>query len=160
MTRSPISSPLGAKELEATGKSLQDSLVDLIDLTLIAKQAHWNVLGTHFRSVHLQLDDLVGIARQYTDDVAERAATLGVSPDGRAATVAKHSGVPEFPNHWQQDDAVIETITGALATLIERFRQRIKDTDKTDLVTQDLFIEVTSKLEQAHWMWQAQVAKV
>jgi DNA-binding ferritin-like protein len=37
----------------------------------------------HFRSVHLQLDELVGIARQYVDDVAERAAAIGVWPTER-----------------------------------------------------------------------------
>lgn len=45
-----------------------------------------------------------------------------------------------------------------LARLIPRFRERIAQTDRTDLVTQDLLIEITDKLEEAHWMWQAQLA--
>jgi hypothetical protein len=31
------------------------------------------------------------------------------------------------------------------------------ETDETDPVTQDLLIAVASALEQAHWMWQAQL---
>jgi starvation-inducible DNA-binding protein len=49
---------------------------------------HWNVVGPRFRSVHLHLDNVVTTARQYSDTVAERAAALGVNPDGRAAGVA------------------------------------------------------------------------
>ena len=35
---------------EQTAAELQAMLVDLIDLALIGKQAHWNVVGPHFRA--------------------------------------------------------------------------------------------------------------
>jgi starvation-inducible DNA-binding protein len=155
--KSPISSPLGQAEQDAVGEVLQSTLVDLIDLSLIAKQAHWNIVGKNFRSVHLQLDELVTLARTYTDEVAERASALGVSPNGKARTVADNS-VLDFPEGWQDEDTVITTIVSALAQLIERLRTRIEATDKPDLVTQDLLIEITKQVEQAHWMWQAQQA--
>ena len=50
----------------------------------MAKQAHWNLVGRQFHDVHLHLDELVDTARKYSDEVAERAAAIGVSPDGRA----------------------------------------------------------------------------
>jgi starvation-inducible DNA-binding protein len=158
MGKAPITSPLDAKARDVTGQVLQDALVDLIDLSLVAKQAHWNVVGRNFRSVHLQLDELVAAAREYTDQVAERATAIGVSPDGRAATVAKHSGVPEFDTGWRDDEVVARTIAASLQKVVQRMRGRIKTTDETDLVTQDLIIELTAKLEEAHWMWQAQLA--
>jgi starvation-inducible DNA-binding protein len=40
---------------------------------------------------------------------------------------------------------------------IQRLRPRIDETDKTDLVSQDLLIAVARELEEAHWMWQAQL---
>ena len=43
--------------------NLQKVLVDLIELALQGKQAHWNVVGTNFRDLHLQLDELVDLAR-------------------------------------------------------------------------------------------------
>jgi DNA-binding ferritin-like protein len=49
--------PLGA-ERQAVAVELQAMLVDLLDLTLIGKHAHWNVEGPHFRSVHRELDEL------------------------------------------------------------------------------------------------------
>src|SRR5271155_5799943 len=42
-------------------ENLQRVLVDLIELHLQGKQAHWNVVGTNFRDLHLQLDEIVDI---------------------------------------------------------------------------------------------------
>ncbi|QFZ16271.1 Dps family protein [Saccharothrix syringae] len=158
MSNSPITSPLSESDKAAVGTVLQATLVDLVDLSLVAKQAHWNVVGKNFRSVHLQLDELVTTARTYTDEVAERAAALGISPNGKARTVAEGSGVPEFPDGWLKEADVVSAVVTALAKLVERLRARIDETDKSDLVTQDLLIEITKNLEQAHWMWQAQQA--
>ena len=83
----PIPSPLEDQARDITGAALQATLVDLVDLSLVAKQAHWNLVGRQFHDVHLHLDELVEAARKYSDEVAERAAAIGVSPDGRAATV-------------------------------------------------------------------------
>ncbi|PRY46154.1 Dps family protein [Umezawaea tangerina] len=155
--KSPISSPLAQAEKDAVGAVLQSTLVDLVDLSLIAKQAHWNVVGKNFRSVHLQLDELVDLARTYTDEVAERASAIGVSPNGKVRTVADGS-VFDFPEGWQDEDTVIAAVVTTLAKLVERLRERIESTDKSDLVTQDLLIGITKQVEQAHWMWQAQQA--
>ncbi|GAB1514980.1 Dps family protein [Actinophytocola sp. KF-1] len=158
MTKSPITSPLGDAERDATGAVLQATLVDLIDLSLIAKQAHWNVVGQNFRSAHLQLDELVSAARQYTDEVAERANAIGVSPNGKAKVVVESSGLPDYPANWQTVEATVAAIVEILGAVIKRLRERIDATDKTDLVTQDLLIEIAAELEKQHWMWQAQTA--
>ncbi|MGA6165712.1 Dps family protein [Amycolatopsis magusensis] len=158
MANAPIKSPLSESDKEVTGNVLQATLVDLVDLSLIAKQAHWNVVGKNFRSVHLQLDELVDTARTYTDSVAERANAIGVSPNGKAKTVVASSGLPDYPDNWQSDEKTVAAIVDILAELIQRLRKRIDETDKSDLVTQDLLIEITNKLEEAHWMWQAQAA--
>ncbi|WP_086668191.1 Dps family protein [Lentzea kentuckyensis] len=158
MAKSPITSPLSDSDRDAVGTVLQASLVDLVDLSLIGKQAHWNVIGKNFRSIHLQLDELVVLARNAADQVAERAAAVGVTPNGTAKTIAASSGVPEIAAGWLKEDQVVTAITSSLASLIARMRSRIDETDKPDLVTQDLLIGITQELEQAHWMWQAQAA--
>ena len=40
----PITSTLDAGQQKIAGDALQGTVVDLIDLSLIAKQAHWNVI--------------------------------------------------------------------------------------------------------------------
>ena len=158
MTKSPITSPLPESDRQTTGSILQASLVDLIDLSLIAKQAHWNVTGRHFRSAHLQLDELVELARKYVDDVAERANAIGVSPNGKTRTVLESSGLPNYPDGWLSDEETVAAIVNTLETLVKRTRSRIDEAEKADLVTQDLLTDISRDLEQAHWMWQAQRA--
>ena len=68
--------------------ALQETLVELIDLSLQAKHYHWNVTGQEFRGVHLHLDEITDQVRLWYDDVAERLATLDVAPDGRLSTIA------------------------------------------------------------------------
>ena len=158
MSKSPITSPLPEADKRTTGAVLQATLADLVDLSLIAKQAHWNVVGKNFRSAHLQLDELVATARTYVDEVAERANAIGVSPNGQARTVVESSGLPRYPDGWQSDEQTVAAIVSTLEALAKRLRQRIDETDKSDLVTQDLLIGIAKDIEQAHWMWQAQQA--
>jgi starvation-inducible DNA-binding protein len=153
----PITSTLDAAQQKIAGDALQGTVVDLIDLSLIAKQAHWNVIGPNFRSVHLALDELVTAARDFTDQAAERATAVGVSPDGRATTVAASAGTAGFGSGWTKDTEVIAAVVGNLTAVITRLRERVEATDKADPVTQDLLISITASLEQMHWMWQAQV---
>ena len=150
-----VKGPLESKATKATGEALQGALVDLTNLTLAAKQSHWNLVGRHFRSIHLQLDEVVAIARKYTDDVAERAAALGVSPDGRAGTVAGESGFPHPPAGWLKDSEVLDSTVATLGWVIDRMRDRIAATDEPDPVTQDLLIQATAELEKQSWMFQA-----
>jgi starvation-inducible DNA-binding protein len=151
-----IKSPLPDKEREIAGSALQGTLVDLLDLSLVAKQAHWNLYGPRFRSIHLQLDEVVTTARNYADTVAERAAALGVSPDGRAATIAETSGVPAFPAGWTKDVDTVQALVQTFSAVIERVRERIEETGPADSVTQDLLIGLTAELEKQSWMFQAE----
>ena len=151
-----VKSPLSDADLKTVSEALQGALVDLVDLSLAAKQIHWNVVGPRFRSVHLQLDEVVDTARLHSDTVAERAATLGVSPDGRAATVAGSSGVGKVPEGWVKDTDAVGTLVDALGAVITRMRARVESTAEADPVSQDIFIGITADLEKHHWMFQAE----
>ena len=65
-------------------KNLQSVLVDLIDLHVQGKQAHWSIVGKNFRDLHLQLDEIVLAVRVFSDELAERMRALEALPDGRA----------------------------------------------------------------------------
>ncbi|MGW1029783.1 Dps family protein [Streptomyces sp. NPDC002577] len=151
-----VKSPLSEADLKTVSEALQGALVDLVDLSLVAKQVHWNVVGPRFRSVHLQLDEVVDTARLHSDTVAERASTLGVPPDGRAATVAGNSGIGSVPDGWIKDTEAVGTLVKALGAVIVRMRERIAATGDADPVSQDIFIGITADLEKHHWMFQAE----
>lgn len=150
-----VKSPLAEADLKIVSDALQGALVDLVDLSLVAKQIHWNVIGPRFRSVHLQLDEVVDSARTHMDAVAERASTLGVSPDGRVATVAQTSGISKVADGWIKDNDAVGSMVDALAAVIGRLRERVQATETPDPVTQDLLITITADLEKHHWMFQA-----
>ncbi|EST30480.1 MULTISPECIES: Dps family protein [Streptomyces] len=153
---SVVKSSLPEADLKLVGEALQGALVDLLDLSLVAKQVHWNIVGPRFRSVHLQLDEVVTTARQHSDTVAERAAAIGVTPDGRAATVAAQSAIGTVPSGWIKDTDAVRTLVDALSAVVVRMRERIRATDQPDPITQDILIGLTADLEKHAWMFQAE----
>ncbi|WP_372410036.1 Dps family protein [Streptomyces luteireticuli] len=155
---SVVKSPLPEQDRKTVGDALQGALVDLVDLSLVAKQVHWTIVGPRFRSVHLQLDEVVVSARQHADTVAERASALGVPPDGRADTVARTSGIAPLGGGWTKDVDVVRLLVDALDAVITRMRERIRDTGDPDPVSQDILIGLTADLEKHHWMFQAENA--
>ncbi|MGW7305775.1 Dps family protein [Streptomyces sp. NPDC054835] len=155
---SVVKSPLSEAELKRVGGALQGALVDLVDLALVAKQVHWNVVGPRFRSVHLQLDEVVTTARTHSDTVAERASAIGVNPDGRASTVASGSIIGPVPEGWIKDEEAVRILVDALGAVVARMRERINVTGDPDPVSQDLLIALTADLEKHSWMYQAESA--
>ncbi|MFF1508456.1 Dps family protein [Streptomyces sp. NPDC058326] len=153
---SVVKSPLSESDLKTVGNALQGALVDLVDLALVAKQVHWNVVGPRFRSVHLQLDEVVDTARAHSDTVAERASALGVNPDGRSATVASSSAIGTVPEGWIKDEKAVQILVAALGAVITRMRERISATADPDPVSQDILIAVTGELEKHAWMFTAE----
>lgn len=153
---SVVKSPLSETDLKTVGNALQGALVDLVDLALVAKQVHWNVVGPRFRSVHLQLDEVVDTARLHSDTVAERASALGVNPDGRSATVASSSAIGTVPEGWIKDGEAVRILIAALGAVVTRMRERIDLTGDPDPISQDILIGLTGDLEKHAWMFQAE----
>lgn len=141
---------------ERTTRLLQATLVDLLDLALQGKQAHWNLLGSRFRSVHLQLDEIIDSARMASDEVAERIVTLGKSADGRAKQIASASRLEDFPGGLLSVEDTISNYSDRLAKTIEGLRSAISEVGDLDPVSEDLLIGVSAGLEKHLWMLQAQ----
>jgi starvation-inducible DNA-binding protein len=143
----------------AVVKDLQATLAELIDLALLGKQAHWNVVGPNFRSIHLQLDEIVDVARLSSDRIAERIATLGSAPEGRTAAVAATSKLPEFPDGLVHVEETVKRIDELIDTMAARMRERILRVGETDPVSQDALIEASDALEKQAWMLRAQLQR-
>lgn len=139
---------------------LQRVLVDLIDLHVQGKQAHWNVTGRGFRSLHLQLDELVEIARKESDVIAERMRALQVVPDGRTETIAATTDLTAYPadlvSVTDTVDAIVERITQTVAVI----REVHSDVDAEDPSTADLLNNIVNELEQQAWFFASQNLEV
>ena len=138
------------------GADLQDTLVELIDLALQAKQAHWNVTGPGFLPLHEQLDDLSAHLHASADELAERAVTIGYPPDGRSTTVALESPLPEMRDGLLADQAVVDLVAQALNLVTERVHARIERLAQLDPVSEDLMLGVLRGLDTQRWMFEAQ----
>jgi starvation-inducible DNA-binding protein len=133
-------------------RNLQFVLVDLIELHLQGKQAHWNVVGKNFRDLHLQLDEIVEAAREFSDEVAERLRSLHAIVDGRSDTVAATTSLPEFPNGEVVTADCVDLITARLDTTVARIRKVHDAVDKEDPTSSDLLHQIIARLEQLSWM--------
>ncbi|MFC4555470.1 Dps family protein [Georgenia faecalis] len=146
---------MAATPPEAVTRSLQEALVDLVDLSLLGKQAHWNIHGTHFRSVHLQLDDVIDQVRLASDDIAERLATIGGTPDGRASTVAATSQVEGLPGGKLAVDKVIRQFEERLQGAADRIRANLPAVESEDPLSHDMLVAAATDLEKQAWMFRA-----
>lgn len=143
------------EERDALGTALQAALVDLVDLALVAKQLHWNVVGPSFRSLHLQLDELCEAAREHGDVLAERARALGWAPDGRNGTVAASSTLPSMPDGPLASAHVVRLVTDALVAAVTTVRRTMETSGEYDPVTEDLLHAAAAELEKQAWMFSA-----
>lgn len=136
--------------------SLQAVLVDLIELHLQGKQAHWNIVGTNFRDLHLHLDEIVDAARVFADQVAERMRSLDAIPDGRSSTVAKTTTLPPFDAGEIDTTAAVTSITQRLDATAATVRGVHDAVDEEDPTTADLLHAIIERLEQLSWMTSAE----
>lgn len=144
------------EERDALGTALQSVLVDLTDLGLAGKQLHWNIVGPRFRSLHLELDDLVDSARDLGDQVAERARALAWTPDARRDVVASQSSLPQVPEGEIGDAEVLQHVTALLVQAVSTTRTAMEQAAEYDPVTEDLLHQVVQSLEEHAWMFSAQ----
>jgi starvation-inducible DNA-binding protein len=140
-------------ELEA---SLQRVLVDLIALHLDGKQAHWNVVGANFRDLHLQLDEIVDLAREHSDTIAERMRALYAVPDGRPTTVAGSTSLPLMLPGEQNTTDVVNDVTERLYRTAATVREVHDSVDAEDPSTADLLHTIIHDLEKQAWMISAE----
>jgi starvation-inducible DNA-binding protein len=139
--------------------NLQAVLADLIELHIQGKQAHWNIVGTNFRDLHLQLDEIIDAARNFADDMAERMRALHALPDGRSATVAESTSLAQFPQGLISTKDAVDRIVAALEAAVGTMRKVHDEVDEEDPTTADLLHEFIAKLEQYAWMVGAEKMK-
>lgn len=134
---------------------LTNRLAEAIDLTLQAKQAHWNIKGPLFGPLHALFDAVHDTAEDVADTLAERIAQLGGVAMGTVQMVAATSTLPAAPatapaTGWltQLADAC-----GALANAVRA------DIDEcaavADQVSANLLADLGHRLDKQLWMIEA-----
>lgn len=147
------------KASDQLAHGLQAILVDLIELSLQGKQAHWNIVGPNFRDLHLQLDEVVAAARLHADEVAERMRALHAVPDGRTPTIAKTTSLAEPREGLVSTSDAVDAVVAALDSACSTVRGVYEAVEKDDAATTDILNQILLQLEKLSWMVGAEKAK-
>jgi hypothetical protein len=84
----------------------------MVDLQMHATQAHWNLVGRSFGSLHTHLNGIGALARDAAGTFAERVRAVGAYPDARVSVMASTSTLlpaPDAPRTSEQAARVVST---------------------------------------------------
>ncbi|HJX77069.1 Dps family protein [Glutamicibacter sp.] len=144
---------------EVLRDSLQTVLIQLLDLQLVGKQIHWNVVGPNFRDLHQNLDEIVDIARRGSDEIAERMRALHATPDGMAATITKYTTLEQPTNGEILTTNAVDMVVKALEATVGVMREVHDPVDEADPTTADILHGYIAALEQQAWFISAETRK-
>ena len=134
---------------------LQKQLSTYNDLHLTLKHVHWNVVGPNFIGVHEMIDPQVELVRGYADEVAERSAALGKSPQGTPGAILKDRTWDDYSVERDTVQAHLAALDLVYTGIIEDTRKNIERLDDIDLVSQDMLIGHSAELEKFQWFVRA-----
>jgi starvation-inducible DNA-binding protein len=150
-------------KLDSNAKSvaidlLNARLADGIDLSLITKQAHWNLKGPQFIGIHEMLDGFRTAQDEWNDTMAERVVQLGGTAIGTSQAVVSGSKLAPYPTD-------VYAVADHLAALIDRYadfanalHDNIDQADEAgDADTADIFTEVSRGIDKQLWFLEAHV---
>jgi starvation-inducible DNA-binding protein len=131
---------------------INQRLADAIDLQCQLKQAHWNVKGPHFISLHELFDRIFEAVASYVDLIAERIVQLGGIAEGTVRVAAAKSRLEEYPLQIAEGAAHVEAVARGLSTFGREARVTIDEANALDDAdTADLFTEVSRGIDK--WLW-------
>ncbi len=134
---------------------LQDRLVSMIDLTLTLKHIHWNVVGPTFIAVHQMLDPQYAGASDMVDEIAERIAALGGSPNGLPGHLVEARRWDDYSLNRAQVPVHLRELDGVYDGVITDHRRAIERLGELDPMSEDLLVGHTRVLEGYQWFVRA-----
>lgn len=135
---------------------LNQQLADTADLYSQTKQAHWNVKGPDFYSLHLLFDALAAKRLEESDEIAERVTAIGGYATGTVRMAAASSQIPELPTGIDRGMEYVQALVERYAAHANAVRDAIDKADSAgDVGTADLFTEISRELDKDLWFLQA-----
>jgi starvation-inducible DNA-binding protein len=150
---------LDTGDAEKLATILQERLASLIDLSLILKHIHWNVIGPGFVAIHELMDRQAETTREMVDEVAERISTLGGVAAGLARQVVDMRSTDD---QYALGRAPVMAHLGALDKIYEKIgaehRSALGPVGNIDPISEDLLISQARRLELNHWFVRAHIS--
>ena len=142
---------LTPEEGHATANVLQQRLHSLNDLQLTLKHAHWNVVGHNFIAVHEMLDPQIELVRGFVDELAERMATMGVSPNGLPGALVASRTWDDYDVDRAQGVSHLAALDLVYTGVLEAHREALAKVAPVDPITEDILIGQIKELELFQW---------
>lgn len=89
--------------------------------------------------------------------MAERAAALGICPDGSPAAVIELANLRPIDPGFTETGSAIEQMCMQLRDVVLRVQERSEALGDLDAVSQYALVEVSRKLEEQLWAMRAQL---
>ncbi len=135
---------------------LNTALGTSVDLRTQIKQAHWNIKGAQFVARHELFDDLADHAATWTDDIAERAVTLGGYAHGTSRLSAERSRLPEYNLRAVDGATHVKALADQFGRYAAFMREGVHETQRLqDPGTEDLLTEILRDAEKDMWFLEA-----
>lgn len=139
-------------DLKAINTGLAKVLADTFTLYVKTHGYHWNVVGPHFRSLHVMFEEQYNALFLATDELAERMRALGVEAPGSMSEMLE---LASLKDHEPTDDAMtmarhLQRDHEALAATIRPLGEAADEAG--DGATADLYNARMAFHEESAWM--------
>ena len=139
---------------------LNSTLAGVSDLYAQLKNAHWNIKGLQFISLHKLFDEQAEALEEQVDTVAERVTALGGTALGAVQDIIANTVLKAYPANLFEANLIITHLAHNFAILGEIARKNICDSEKHgDVATGDVYIGLARFLDKQLWFLEAHLQK-
>ncbi|MVM35715.1 DNA starvation/stationary phase protection protein [Spirosoma sp. HMF4905] len=150
---------ISAENREVVAHQLAKLLADEFVLYTKTLNAHWNLEGMDFHSVHLYFEELYNQSAEIVDSVAERIRQLGHYAPATLKNFLQLTQLTEQEEEGNDSRSLIKKLLSDHESIIESIRGNINefaDAHK-DAGTSDYITGLMEKHEKIAWMLRAHI---